>query len=93
MYETLLSSDVKAAQIYWRFRKDLYNLYQAANSLNIYQLEIDTLEKVDSYIDAKIEAATSFNEADNLRSVKKKIDENYKERNRFYIANKAVSGN
>lgn len=86
MYETLLSSDVKAAQIYWRFRKDLYNLYQATNSLNIYQLELDTLEKVDSYIDAKIEAATSLNEADNLRSVKKKIDENYKERNRFYIS-------
>lgn len=85
MYETLLSSDVKAAQIYWRFRKELYNLYQATNSLNIYQLELDTLEKVDSYIDAKIEAATSLNEADNLRSVKKKIDENYKERNRFYI--------
>lgn len=86
MYETLLSSDVKAAQIYWRFRKELYNLYQATNSLNIYQLELDTLEKVDSYIDAKIEAATSLNEADNLRSVKKKIDENYKERNRFYIS-------
>jgi len=86
MYETLLSSDVKAAQIYWRFRKELYTLYQATNSLNIYQLELDTLEKVDSYIDAKIEAATSLNEADNLRSVKKKIDENYKERNRFYIS-------
>jgi hypothetical protein len=92
MYETLLSSDVKAAQIYWRFRKDLYNLYQAADTLNIYQLEIDTLEKVDSYIDAKIDNAASLNEADNLRSVKKKIDENYKERNRFYIANKAASG-
>ena len=86
MYETLLSSDIKAAQIYWRFRKELYTLYQATNSLNIYQLELDTLEKVDSYIDAKIEAATSYNEADNLRSVKKKIDENYKERNRFYIS-------
>jgi len=86
MYETLLSSDVKAAQIYWRFRKELYTLYQATNSLNIYQLELDTLEKVDSYIDAKIETASSFNEADNLRLVKKKIDENYKERNRFYIS-------
>lgn len=86
MYETLLSSDIKAAQIYWRFRKELYTLYQATNSLNIYQLELDTLEKVDSYIDNKIETASSENEAENLRSVKKKIDENYKERNRFYIS-------
>lgn len=86
MHETLLSSDIKAAHIYWRFRKELYTLYQAANSLNIYQLELDTLEKADAYIDAKIETASSFNEADNLRSVKKKINENYKERNRFYIS-------
>lgn len=86
MYETLLSSDIKAAQIYWRFRKELYTLYQATNSLNIYQLELDTLEKVDSYIDNKIETASSENEAENLRTVKKKIDENYKERNRFYIS-------
>ena len=92
MHETITGSDVRAAEIYWRFRKELYNLYKATNILNIYQLEIDTIEKVDSYIDAKIENSSSIKDVENLKSVKRKIDEQYKKRNRFYIPKQAASG-